>query len=147
MKSKIKYLFFGLLFLSGAIKPVAAQNSPPIDIKNTLVRLLDYSKSKSYSKAALLIAYNGEDKSRFQKDSFNPVNKDELTEAKRFCKKISALIELSSKYEITTFTPPVSGSKDAVFTLNVVFISGEQKLTTSFSFIKCEKGYLLTNMN
>ena len=146
MKSKIKYLFFGLLFLIGAIKPVAAQNSPPIDIKNTLVRLLDYSKSKSYSKAALLIAYNGEDKARFQKDSFNPMNKDELTEAKRFCKKISALIELSSKYEITTFTPPASGSKDA-FTLNVVFISGEQKLTTSFNFIKCEKGYLLSNIN
>ena len=37
MKSKIKYVFFGLLFLAGAIKPVAAQNSPPIEIKNTLV--------------------------------------------------------------------------------------------------------------
>ena|ERR1035437_3412338 len=146
MKSKIKYVFFGLLFLSGAIKPVAAQNSPLIDVKNTLVKLLDYSKSKAYNKAALLIAYDGEDKTRFQKDSFNPVNKDELSETKRICKKISALIELSSKYEITTFIPAASGSKND-FTLNVVFISGEQKLTTSFNFIKCEKGYLLSNMN
>ena len=146
MKSKIKYVFFGLLFLAGAIKPVAAQNSPLIDIKNTLVKLLDYSKSKVYDKAALLIAYDGQDKARIQKDSFNPVNKDELNEVARICKKISALIELSSKYEITTFIPATSDSKNA-FTLNVVFISGEQKLTTSFNFIKCEKGYLLSNMN
>jgi hypothetical protein len=146
MKSKIKYLLIGFLFFTGAIKPIAAQNSPLIDIKNTLVKLLDYSKSKAYDKAALLIAYDGEDKTRIQKDSFNPANKDELTEAKRMCKKISALIELSSKYEITTFIPAASGSKEA-FTLNVVFISGEQKLTTSFNFIKCDKGYLLTNMN
>ena len=146
MKSKIKYVFIGLLFFTGAIKPVAAQNSPQIDIKNTLVKLLDYSKSKAYDKAALLIAYDGEDKTRIQKNSFNPANKDELTEVKRMCKKISALIELSSKYEISTFIPAVSGSKD-VFTLNVVFISGEQKLTTSFDFIKSEKGFLLSNMN
>ena len=146
MKSRIKYVFFWLLFLSGALKPIAAQGSPQTDIKNTLVKLLDYSKSKAYDKAALLIAYDGEDKVRIQKDSFNPANKDELNEVKRKCKKISALIELSSKYEITTFTAPASGSKDA-FTLNVVFISGDQKLTTSFNFIKGEKSYLLSNMN
>jgi hypothetical protein len=146
MKSRIKYLLIGLLFLIGAIKPITAQNSPQTDIKNNLVKLLDYSKSKSYEKAALLIAYEGEDKTRVQKDSFNPANKDELTEVKRKCKKISALIELSSKYEITSFVPAASGTKDA-FKLNVVFISGEQKLTTSFDFIKCDKGYLLSNMN
>jgi hypothetical protein len=112
-----------------ALRPVIAQNSPQGDVKNNLVKLLDYSKSKAYDKAAFLIVYDGEDKTRVQKDSFNPANKDELNEVKRKCKKISA-----------------SGTKD-IYTLNVVFISGEQKLSTSFSFIKCEKGYLLSNMN
>jgi len=37
------------------------------------VKLLNYSKSKAYDKAALLIAYDGEDKTRILKDSFNPV--------------------------------------------------------------------------
>jgi hypothetical protein len=146
MKNQIKYVLISLMFLTGALIPVIAQNSPQMEIKNNLVKLLDYSKSKAYDKAAFLIVYDGEDKTRVQKDSFNPANKDELNEVKRNCKKISALIELSSKYEIGDFIPAVSGTKD-VYTLNVVFISGEQKLSTSFSFIKCEKGYLLSNMN
>jgi len=146
MTGKIKYLLIGLIFLAGVLRPNAAQNSPQSDIKNTIVKLLNYSKSKAYDKAALLIAYDGEDKTRILKDSFNPVNKDELTEVKRKCKKISALLDLSSNYEIGTLIVPASESKDA-FTLNVVFISGEQKLTTSFNFIKSEKGYLLANMN
>jgi hypothetical protein len=146
MKNQIKYVLMVLMLVIIALRPVIAQNSPQVEIKNNLVKLLDYSKSKAYDKAAFLIVYDGEDKTRVQKDSFNPANKDELNEVKRKCKKISALIELSSKYEIGDFIPAPSGTKD-VYTLNVVFISGDQKLSTSFSFIKCEKGYLLSNMN
>ncbi len=133
-----------ILFLSS--QGIVAQSSNESTVKSVLTNLLEYSKSKSYNKAAELIAYDGEDSKRVDKDSYNAANKDELNQVKRFCKKISALLELSSSHEFSDFKTSKDGGKEE-FILHVTFISGDQKLITAFSFIKTDKGFLLTNMN
>lgn len=115
-------------------------------VKSALKTLFDFSKSKTYEKAATLIAYTGDDKARIRKDSFNPSNADEISQVKRICKKISALIDLSSKHENGRFQKDKNGSPDT-YILEVNFISGDQKLVTDFTFIKTDKGYLLTDIN
>lgn len=116
------------------------------DIKGNLKSLFELSKSKSFEKAAELIAYEGEDKARVHKESFNPANKDEIAQVKRISKKIAALIELSSKYDMGNPNVKQDGEKE-IQTIEVSFVSGDQKLVTEFSFIKTAKGYLLFNMN
>lgn len=137
--------FFTILFIL-AIFSSTVQHAQPTDenaVKSTIKNLLEYSKTKAYDKAGSLIAYEGDDKNRIHKDSFNITNKDELNQVKRICKKITALLDLSSKYEFGDF----SSTDKGVYTMQVTFVSGEQKLVTSFSFEKTEKGFLLISMN
>lgn len=134
-----------LLIFSSGSKMIFAQGAETA-VKNTLTSLFDYSKSKAYEKAAALIAYDGEDRTRVQKDAFNTANKDELNQVKRICKKISALLDLSSKHEFGKFETK-KDEQDVNYIIEVNFISGEQKLVTAFSFIKTDKGYLLININ
>jgi hypothetical protein len=133
-----------ILFISGP-KIIFAQGAEAA-VKNTLNNLFEFSKAKAHEKAALLIAYDGEDKNRIQKEAFNPANKEELNQVKRVCKKISALLDLSSKHEFGKFETKKDGPNEN-YIIEVNFISGEQKLVTAFSFIKTEKGYLLININ
>ncbi len=133
-----------LLTTSGS-KIIFAQGTEG-EVKNTLISLFEYSKSKTYDKAAHLISYDGGDRSRIQKDSFNSTNKDELNQVKRVCKKISALLDLSSKHEFGQFDTKKDGDIENYF-IEVNFISGDQKLVTTFSFIKTDKGFLLTGIN
>lgn len=125
--------------------PIAhyAQSNDDNGVKLAIKNLLEYSKSKAYDKAGKIIAYEGEDKDRVHKDSFNTENKEELNQVKRICKKITALLELSSKYEFGEISSP---SKN-VYSMQVTFVSGEQKLVTSFILEKTEKGFLLISMN
>lgn len=123
-----------------------AQNSNESAVKAVLNNLLEYSKAKSFEKAATLIAYDGTDKKRIGKDSFNPSNKDEINQVKRICKKISALIELSTQHEFGVFSIKKENENE-FYNMEVIFISGDQKLVTSFSFIKTDNKYLLFNMN
>lgn len=115
------------------------------EVKKQLNKLIEFSKSKNYDKAALLIAYNGEIKERVNKDSFDSTKKNELEKVKRICKKISALIDLSSKYEISNYY--VDKNNPEIHIVEITFTSGTQNLVTQFSFIRNEKGFLLTNMN
>ncbi len=139
----MKYLLKFFLFLILSIT-LFAQDSDS-EVINQLNKLIELSKSKKYDKAALIIAYNGEDKGRVNKDSFDPTKKDELEKVKRVCKKISALIDLSSKYEITNSY--VDKSNPEIHIVEITFTSGTQNLVTQFSFIRNEKEFLLTNMN
>lgn len=141
--NRIKLVIVLLIFVSSISSTVLAQGA---DVKSNLASLFEFSKAKSYEKAAALIAYEGEDKTRVQKEAFNSANKDELTQVKRICKKISALIELSSKYDFGAPSVKKDGETE-IYSIEVSFISGDQKLVTEFSFIKTEKGFLLSNMN
>lgn len=141
--NRIKLVIVLLIFVSSISSTVLAQGA---DVKSNLASLFEFSKAKSYEKAAALIAYEGEDKARVQKEAFNSANKDELTQVKRICKKISALIELSSKYDFGVPSVKKDGETE-IHSIEVSFISGDQKLVTEFSFIKTERGFLLSNMN
>lgn len=139
----MKYLLqIFLLFLF--TMTLIAQDSEN-EVKKQLNKLIELSKSKNYDKAALLIAYNGEIKERINKDSFDSTKKNELEKVKRICKKISALIDLSSKYEISNYY--VDKNNPEIHIVEITFTSGTQNLVTQFSFIRNEKGFLLTNMN
>jgi len=120
-----------------------AQSNDENAVKSVLKNLLEFSKTKAYDKAASIIAYEGSDKNRVHKDSFNPSDKEELNQVKRICKKITALLDLCNRHE---FGEIKSTAKD-VYAIQVTFVSGEQKLVTSFSFEKTAKGFLLTGMN
>lgn len=139
----MKYLLqIFLLFLF--TMTLIAQDSEN-EVKKQLNKLIELSKSKNYDKAALLIAYNGEIKERVNKDSFDSTKKNELEKVKRICKKISALIDLSSKYEISNYY--VDKNNPEIHIVEITFTSGTQNLVTQFSFIRNENGFLLTNMN
>ena len=146
MKRGISILTALVLILITGSKVYSTMNADENGVKITLTDLFNISKSKSFEKAAKLIAYDGEDKNRLKKDSFNPANKDELTQVKRICKKINALMELSSKYEFSDFKTMNLEGKET-YSMNVVFFSGNQKLVTNFTFIKNEKTFLLIGMN
>jgi hypothetical protein len=105
-------------------------------IKSALNNLLDYSKAKTYDKAVKLMLFEDQSKSDAEKAS----------QAKRTCKKISALMDLSSKHEFGEFKITGETGKE-IYTMQIVFISGDQKLVTSFSFVKKDNTYLLSNMN
>ena len=146
MKIIMKSVFLVLIVIISGSNILLAQNESENEVKSTLNKLFDFSKSKSYEKAASCIAYEGEDKNRIGKESFNAANKDELNQVKRVCKKISALIELSSKHEFGKFNVVKDGDKE-IYIIEVNFISGDQKLVTSFNLIKAGNELLLTNMN
>ncbi len=142
---KFLYIIFVSLILMSC-SSIYAQNSDEKIIKESLTKLLNYSKEKSFEKAASIIAYTGEDKSREYKTSFDASNKDELNQVKRICKKISALLDISSNYE----TGKITISKEnniVIYNAEVTFISGEEKLKTNFRFIKVDNGYLLLGIN
>lgn len=141
--NQIKLVIALLIFVSSISSAIFAQSA---DVKSNLVNLFEFSKAKTYEKAAALIAYEGDDKARIQKEAFNSSNKDELTQVKRICKKIYALIELSSKYDFGAPSVKKDGEKE-IHSIEVSFVSGDQKLVTEFSFIKTEKGFLLSNTN
>ncbi|MDH7604479.1 MAG: hypothetical protein QHH13_06225 [Melioribacter sp.] len=142
---KFLFIIFGLAILL-SYSSVYAQNSDEKIIKETLTKLLNYSKEKSFEKAASIIAYTGEDKSREYKTSFDASNKEELNQVKRICKRISALLDISSNYETGKVTVSKENNID-IYTAEVTFISGEEKLKTNFKFVKIDKGFLLLSVN
>jgi hypothetical protein len=145
MRNFIKHLvLISFIVFISSVKLFA--QGPESAVKSALNNLFSYSKSKAYDKAALLIAYDGEDKNRSQKESYNPANKDELNQAKRKCKEIAALIELSNKYEVGKFSTSTLDGKE-VYSIDVNFISGEQKLLKTYTFIKAVNGYLLIKVS
>ena len=139
MKKLIGSVFVILMMTFGSLIAQTDESS----IKAALANLFSYSKSNAFDKAALLIAYDGENKERINKDSFDPQKQNELDLVKRRCKKISALLNLSTKYELGQIIKKEENDK-VIFSVEVNFISGEQKLTESYNFIKTDKGFLLS---
>lgn len=142
----MKKIQTALLLLLFAAASIFAQNNIESSLKNNLTQLFSLSKEKSFDKAAPLIAYSGEDQNRNMKAPFDPSNKDEVNQVKRICKKISALLDLSSKYDFGKFENKKTDGTE-LYSLDVTFLSGDQKLTTTFTFVKTNLGYLLSNVN
>lgn len=134
-----------IVFLFGNVTNFS-QSDAENSVKNTMNKILEFSKSKSYEKAAVLIAYSGEDQSKHFKLVFDPTNKEDLNQIKRICKKISALIDISDSYKIDKIEPKKIDAIDG-YKVIVSFISGSQKLETSFEFAQINSVYVLFNMN
>lgn len=139
---KISIIFLMLLFF-GNIK--AQSNINESEIKTALNRLFEISKNKNYDAAALLMVYNGNNSARRLKDSFNSKNDSELKEVKRNCKKINAYLDLSDSFEYDQF---IFNTYEGLPTSTVIinFLSGNQILKISFTFIKVNNKILLLNL-
>lgn len=146
MKSKLSFLLLGYFVLLLISELNFSQSNQENSVDSVLKNIFDYSINKSYDKAALLIAYNGDDKSRSGTDTFNPTDVKELDQVKRICKKISALIDISDQYSINKIEATKIGDVDG-YKLIVDFKSGNQKLETVFEFMKLSKGFTLLNVN
>lgn len=142
MKIFMKSIFLALIVFMSGSNILFAQNESENVVKSTMDKLFEFSKSKSYEKAAAYIAYEGDDKNRIGKESFNAANKDELNLVKRTLKKISALLEISNRHEFGKFSTNKTDGKD-IFSIEIVYFSNDQKIIETYSFIKNEKGFLL----
>ena len=139
---KISIVLLTLLFI-GNINGQSDINES--EIKTALNKLFEMSKNKNYDVAALLMVYNGNNSARRLKDSFNPKDDLELKEVKRNCKKISAYLDLSDSFEYDQFIINTYEGLP-VSTVKINFLSGNQILKISFSFIKVNNKILLLNL-
>lgn len=140
MKSKL------MIFLFIALGIALGQENTQKQLNNTLDELLAHCKNNNYAKAAVLIAYQGDNSERNLSDVLNPDNSNELSKAKRIVKKISAFMSLSDSYEIKDFkADDRSGRK--WYSVPVVFKSGSQELKTNFWFIKVDDKFVLSDFN
>lgn len=145
MKKKLIVLVI-YLFMAITFSVVYSQTGRVDSVKAATKQLIELCKNKSFDKAALLIAYNGLDKTRQNISSYDPTKKDEFNLSARISKKISALNELSSGYELGSFSVENENGIE-IFVQAVDFISGSQKLKTHFKFVQGKSGFLLTDIN
>jgi len=142
----VKSLFAIFLISLIVHLPITAQENNDAEIKSTLIKILDLSKSKSYNDAAKHIAYKGEDSKRNLLSPLNPNDKNEFAQVRRIVNKISSLLQLSSKYEIGKIIKS-EDDENLNYNIEVIFTSGEQKLTTLFKVINTDYGFLLFDMD
>lgn len=142
MKRIILYLFTLIVTLTS----YQAQNENQPDIQTTLGELIQLSKDKLYDKASLLIVYEGGNVNRNLKLPLDPAIKDELDKAKRICKKISALTELSTNFKFGSTTSKNEGTTE-IYSIEVSFFSGAQQLKKTFRFIQSQSGFLLKDFD
>lgn len=139
MKKLIFILF--LPFLS-----LYAQNDDFVKIESNLKVLFDNCQNDKFDEAATLLVYNGEDTKRKYKDSFDLSSRKEKREVKRTCRKIKALLDVSSSYN-TSEKSVETNNKMEFYIIKVDFKSGSQNITTAFSFVKVGDKFLLAEIN
>ncbi|MGK9368773.1 hypothetical protein ACSSWA_07720 [Melioribacter sp. Ez-97] len=150
MKSIYNILLTVLLLILMSVFVIPQKNSvPPQEenqIHNAVEELFKLSKQKNYEKAAALIVYNGEDSNRKLKAVLNPQNEDELNAAKRICKKIAALLNVSEKYSIKEIVNEKNQERK-ITKVEVTFLNAGQELLITLKFVKLPSGYALLEIN
>jgi putative salt-induced outer membrane protein YdiY len=142
MKRLIIIAFFVLISSTHLI----SQDLKSEKVKSTISSLFENCKSENMELAAKQIAYMGKDESRNMQGTYNIKDNKEASKVKRIMKKISAFLKISDKYEFGSFNSQTDNGK-VVHSIEVLFISGDQKLTTKFSFIEVKEIFLLTDLN
>jgi len=138
MRTKISiFVLFSLLL---TVSTYSQSTINKAEVKTTLTKLFDLSKSKNYKEASSLLAYDGKNKSKINKTAFNFADKKEKKAVKRKCKKIKAYLDLSDSYEYDGFAS--NGNNG---TIKVNFKSGDQELKISFTFVKVDGKVLLSS--
>lgn len=136
---KFIYLNISLLFLFSTF--ISAQdNLSESDLKETVSKIFNLCSNKDYKSMAEILLFK--DGKNFR--TYNYSQKSEAKKVKRQCKKIKAYLDLSDSYEYDTF---VNGNYESLPStkLNIIFISGDQKLKISFEFVKLNGKILLAS--
>jgi len=142
MKTMMKLFLIVLLPVLNYAQPSNQEEA----IKSVLVKLFDASKTKNFTAASEFIIYRGADKTREWKDTYKISNATELDEVKRICKKIKALLDLSSGYEFKRLAIEKE-SEGEWFIQEVEFKSGGQNLTTRFAFLNVNGNFILGDID
>jgi hypothetical protein len=142
MKTMMKLFLIVLLPILNYAQPSNQEEA----IKSVLVKLFDASKAKNFTAASEFIIYRGADKTREWKDTYKISNATELDEVKRICKKIKALLDLSSGYEFKRMAIEKE-SEGEWFIQEVEFKSGGQNLITRFAFLNVNGNFILGDID
>lgn len=137
----IVILFLMMLMVVPNLK---AQTTDEQNIKSVISSLLDLSKTRSYEKAAKILAYTGDDKTRNLSVPFNSADKNELSQVKRFVNRVSSLLQLSSKYELGDI---ITDEENNTYDIEIFFTSGEQRLKTILKLVKVKSGFLVYDLD
>lgn len=132
----IIFLFTGILF---------AQTAEQDSIKSIINKLFEYSKTENYSRVASLIAYDGNDQTRYLSSSMNIQDAKEESKVKRIVKRIKAMLDISDSFSFGEFSTKPD-PKFKITRIEVLFKSGDQELKTMFSFVQNSQKYLLTDL-
>ena len=133
MIAKKKYII--TLFLVFILGNFISAQVLEVDAKKTTETFFELCKKNDFKSSANLLAYYGADKSRLYKDFYNSNNPDEFKEVKRICKKVNATLLISDSYSFGKFrNRTINGKK--IQSLDVVFLSGTQKVKRKILFIK-----------
>jgi len=114
--------------------------------KETIENFFTLCKKSDFKNSSKLIAYYGEDKSRMYKDFFNPNNPDEFKEVKRVCKKVTATLLISDSYSFGKFRDRIIDKKKFK-SLDVIFLSGKQKVKRKVLFLEINGKIAIFNYN
>lgn len=122
-----------------------AQNTEQDSIKSLINKLFKFSKVENYAQAASLLAYDGNDQSRYLISPMNINDNKEEAKVKRIVKRIKAMLDISDSFDFGEFSMK-SDPKFNIYRMEVLFKSGGQELKTLFSFVKYSKTFLLTDL-
>ncbi len=136
---RITYLNILFLFLFTSM--VYSQNElTKSDLKETVSKIFNLCNDKNYKAMADLLLFKDGNKYR----PYNFSNKSEAKKVKRLSKKIKAYLDLSDSYEYNSFVKGKLNNLPST-TLNIIFVSGDQKLKISFEFVKLNGKILLAS--
>ncbi len=136
---RITYLNILFLFLFTSM--VYSQNElTKSDLKETVSKIFNLCNDKNYEAMADLLLFKDGNKYR----PYNFSNKSEAKKVKRQCKKIKAYLDLSDSYEYDSFIKGKFNNLPSTI-LNIIFVSGDQKLKISFEFVKLNGRIFLTS--
>ncbi len=139
-----KKILFALILVSGF---VYAQNDDKSEvIKSTINTLFDLCKNNKYEQAAAMIAYTGKNEKRNLAESYNYKDSKEASKVKRIAKKIKAFLDISDKFKIGSLKVSTVDNKNN-YSVEVLFISGNQELKTLFTFIEAGNKILMADLN
>lgn len=143
MKRVARIVFISVV-LSGLL--FAQNNDKSEQIKTQLNSLFDLCKNNKYEQAAGMIAYTGKDEKRNLTDVYNYKDQKEASKVKRIVKKIKAFIDISDKFIVGAINIKTVEDRND-YTVEVLFISGNQELKTLFTFVKIGNKFLMADLN
>ncbi len=115
-------------------------------LKAAVDNLFEICKSENMDAAAKHIVYTGKDEKRHMTGLYNINDRKETSKVKRIMKKVTAFLKISDKHEFGKHNSTTENER-AINSIEVLFISGNQELTTTFSFVEINGKLLLADIN